>query len=133
MAGVASGPDWILNGEMVNRTTSIMCIAPRRQARKARRQARKEKYFPISLNLVSFAPLQLALWSISPGRDNPTRSSCYSTGLAPWNNFTAKPKYFLSRRYSTGRVIFSGFRTPKFNGKFQIFLPILELRPLLFL
>ncbi len=48
MAGVASGPDWILNGEMVNRTTSIMCIA-------SRRQARKEKYFPISPNLASFA------------------------------------------------------------------------------
>jgi len=31
MAGVASGPDWILNGEMVNRTTSIMCIAPSSQ------------------------------------------------------------------------------------------------------
>ncbi len=35
----------------------------------------KKKILLFSPNLASFA-----LWSISPGRDNPTRSSCYSTG-----------------------------------------------------
>jgi len=43
-----------------------------------------------------------ALWSISPGRDNPTRSSCYSTGLAPWNILSTEALSFHSRHYFTG-------------------------------
>ena len=43
----------------------------------------------IYLNLPCFAP-----WSISPGRDNPPRSSYYSTGLALWNTDSTKIELF---------------------------------------
>ena len=69
--------------ESIDRTTSTKFIAPRLRQRtdqpwaEPRAQRQISFYFSELGVLCVFA---LAPWSISPGRDNPTRSSCYSTG-----------------------------------------------------
>ena len=57
-------------------------------------QDRKEKYFPISPNLASFAPLRLAPWNILSTEALSFHSRHYLTGRAPWNTDSTKIELF---------------------------------------
>ena len=122
---------------MFNRTTSTKFFAPRRQDR-------KEKYFPISPNLASFAPLRLAPWNILSTEALSFHSRHYSTGRVPWNTYSTKIELFTQSAIPQGsprgvlistqaeydpqgvtprgKSSFIRFRNPKFNRKFQICL-----------
>jgi len=88
---------------MFNNTISIKFFAPRRQG------AKKESFLVFSelgalcgstmLTTLSQSKgvYALALWSISPGRDNPTRSSCYFMGRVV---FSRIPRSKIQRKIS---------------------------------
>jgi hypothetical protein len=102
---------------MFNGTTSTIFIAQRCQEH-------KEKNYPISPNLASFAPLRETaiirfLIFIAPRRQerkeknypiSPNLASFAPLRLAPWNILSTEALSFHSRHYSTGRVI--AFPTP---------------------
>ncbi len=100
---------------MFNIMTSTKFFAPRRQDR-------KEKYFPISPNLASFAPLRLAPWNILSTEALSFHSRYYFTGRAPWNIDSTKIELFVRSAIPQGELSFIRFPKPKFNGKFQICL-----------
>jgi hypothetical protein len=80
---------------MFIRTTSTKFFAPRRQDR-------KEKYFPISPNLASFAPLRLAPWNILSTEALSFHSRHYFTGRVPWNTDSTKIELFTRNAIPQG-------------------------------